>query len=267
MTDTTFLSHEVSVRLIAFAIILALLGLWEHRAVIPVARISPALRWSSNFGMGLLDTLIVRWIFPAGAVTAAVMAAKQHMGLFNHLLFTGSGAFLASFALLDLTIYAQHRLLHVLPWLWRVHRVHHADPEVDVSTALRFHPLESVLSMLLKAGAVLGFGMPPASVLAFEIVLNGAAMFNHTNASLPARWERWIRLAIVTPDTHRIHHSIDIANANRNFGFCLPWWDRLFGSYRAPGGAAVRSSVGLPDAPAAPEHVRLPTLLLMPFRR
>jgi sterol desaturase/sphingolipid hydroxylase (fatty acid hydroxylase superfamily) len=267
MADTTVLSHEVSVRLIAFAIILTLLALWEHRAVIRVARISAALRWSSNFGMGLLDTLIVRWIFPAGAVTAAALAAKQHMGLFNHLSFAGSGAFLVSVLLLDLTIYAQHRLLHALPWLWRVHRVHHADPEVDVSTALRFHPLESVLSMLLKTGVVVAFGMAPSSVLTFEIALNGAAMFNHANASLPPRWERWIRIAIVTPDMHRIHHSTDVANANRNFGFCVPWWDWLFGSYRAPGGNAVRSSVGLPDAPAAPEHVRLSWLLLMPFRR
>src|SRR5690242_16118569 len=118
MAASTFLSHEAPVRLIAFAIILALLVLWEHRAVIPVARISPALRWSSNFGMGLLDTLIVRWIFPAGAVTAAFMAAKHNLGLFNRLPFPGPGAFLVSFLLLDLTIYAQHRLLHALPWLW-----------------------------------------------------------------------------------------------------------------------------------------------------
>ena len=267
MADTTFLSHEASVRLIAFAIILTLLALWEHRALIRVARVSLALRWSSNFGMGLLDTLIVRWIFPAGAVTAATLAAKQHIGFFNHLSFAGSGACLVSVLLLDLTIYTQHRLLHALPWLWRVHRVHHADPEVDVSTALRFHPFESVLSMLLKTGVVLAFGMAPVSVLAFEIVLNGAAMFNHANASLPPRWERWIRIALVTPDMHRIHHSTDAANASHNFGFCVSWWDRLFGSYRAPEGRTVRSAVGLPDAPPDPGHIRLPMLLLMPFRR
>src|SRR3984893_13142172 len=191
MADSTFVSHEASVRLMAFAIILALLVLWERRAAIPAARSSPARRWSSNYGMGLLDTLIVRLIFPAGAVTAAMVAAKQHVGLFNHLPFTGSGALVVSFVLLDLTIYVQHRLFHALPWLWRIHRVHHADPEVDVSTALRFHPLESVLSMLLKTGMVICLGMPAVSVLAFEIVLNAAAMFNHANVSIPPPWERW----------------------------------------------------------------------------
>lgn len=267
MADSTFVSHEASVRLMAFAIILALLVLWERRAAIPAARISPARRWSSNYGMGLLDTLVLRLIFPAGAVTAAMVAARQHMGLFNQLPFTGSGELVVSVLLLDLTIYVQHRLFHALPWLWRIHRVHHADPEIDVSTALRFHPLESVLSMLLKTGAVVSFGMSPSAVLAFEIVLNAAAMFNHTNVSLPPRWERWIRFAIVTPDMHRLHHSTHIANANRNFAFCVPWWDRLLGSYRAPDSASLPSSIGLPDAPFAPEHVRLPWLLLMPFRR
>lgn len=267
MADSAFISHEASVRLMAFAIILALLILWERLAAIPAAGISPARRWSCNYGMGVLDTLILRLIFPAGAVAAAMMAEHQHMGLFNHLSFTGSGALIASLALLDLTIYLQHRLFHAIPWLWRIHRVHHADPEVDVSTALRFHPVESVLSMLLKTGAVVSFGMPPSGVLAFEIILNGAAMFNHANVSLPPRWERWIRFAIVTPDMHRIHHSTHIADANRNFGFCVSWWDRLFGSYRAPGRTSLRSSVGLPDAPAAPEHIRLPWLLMMPFRR
>jgi sterol desaturase/sphingolipid hydroxylase (fatty acid hydroxylase superfamily) len=217
--------------------------------------------------MGILDTLILRLIFPAGAVAAATLAAKQHMGLFNYLPFAGSGALVASLLLLDLTIYLQHRLFHALPWLWRIHRVHHADPEVDVSTALRFHPIESVLSMLLKTGVVVSFGLPPLGVLIFEIALNAAAMFNHANASLPPRWERWIRFAIVTPDMHRIHHSRHIAEANRNFGFCVPWWDRVFGSYRAPGRTSFASSVGLPDGPVAPEHVRLPWLLLMPFRR
>jgi sterol desaturase/sphingolipid hydroxylase (fatty acid hydroxylase superfamily) len=267
MANSTFISHEASIRLIAFATILVLLVLWERWAAIPAARISPARRWSSNCAMGALDTFIVRLVFPAGAVTAAMLAAKQHMGLFNHLPFTGSGALIASLVLLDLAIYLQHRLFHALPWLWRIHRVHHADPEVDVSTALRFHPIESVLSMLLKTGMVVCFGMPAVGVLTFEIVLNAAAMFNHANVSIPPPWERWIRFAIVTPEMHRIHHSTRSANANRNFGFSVSWWDRLFGSYRGPVRAEPRSSVGLPDAPAAPEHVRLSWLLLMPFRR
>jgi sterol desaturase/sphingolipid hydroxylase (fatty acid hydroxylase superfamily) len=216
--------------------------------------------------MGVFDTLIVRLIFPAGAVGAAVLAANRHVGIFNHVSFMGYGTLVASVMLLDLTIYLQHRLLHAVPWLWRIHRVHHADPEVDVSTGLRFHPLESVLSMLLKAGVVIAFGMPAIGVLIFEIILNGAAMFNHTNASLPHAVDRWTRLILVTPDMHRIHHSRNLEEANRNFGFSVSWWDRLFGSYRAPSGRAVAMSIGLPDEPVAAEHIQLRSLLLMPFR-
>jgi sterol desaturase/sphingolipid hydroxylase (fatty acid hydroxylase superfamily) len=266
MADSTSVSHEASIRLIVFVTILALLILWERWAAARRTQISPARRLPTNFGMGILDTLILRFIFPAGAVGAAVLAAKSHMGLFRHVSLIGYGALVASVTLLDLTIYLQHRLLHALPWLWRIHRVHHADPEVDVSTALRFHPVESVLSMLLKTGVVVSFGMPPIGVLIFEIILNGAAMFNHTNASLPHRVERWVRFILVTPDMHRIHHSTRIAEANRNFGFSVSWWDRLFGSYRAPTGTSLPKSIGLPDGPAAPEHVQLHWLLLMPFR-
>jgi len=266
MADSTIVFHEAFIRLIVFAGILALLILWQRWAAARASQISPARRWSTNFGMGTFDTLTLRFIFPAGAVGAAVLAAKQHIGLFNHVPFTDYGAIVASFLLLDLTIYLQHRLFHAVPWLWRIHRVHHADPEVDVSTALRFHPLESVLSMLLKSGAVVSFGMPPSGVLIFEIILNGAAMFNHTNASLPRRLERWVRFTLVTPDMHRIHHSTNNAEANRNFGFSVSWWDRLLGSYRAPTGTSMPKAIGLPDGPAAPEHVRLRWLLLMPFR-
>jgi sterol desaturase/sphingolipid hydroxylase (fatty acid hydroxylase superfamily) len=269
MALSTFVSHEASARLIAFATILGVLIFWERWAAAHTARISLGHRWSTNFGMGMLDTLILRLIFPAGAVGAAMLAARQHMGIFNHLSLTGAGAIAATLILLDLSIYLQHRLFHVFPWLWRVHRVHHADPEVDVSTALRFHPLESLLSMLLKTGVVICFGMPPLGVLAFEIVLNAAAMFNHANASLPPRLERCVRLVLVTQDMHRIHHSIRVVDANRNFGFCVSWWDRLFRSYCAPdqNRSSLQGSIGLPDAPAASEHLRLPWLLSMPFRR
>jgi len=267
MIATSFATHEASARLIVFAAIAVILIFWERRAAAHTARISPGHRWSANFGMGIIDTLILRLIFPAGAVGAAMLAARQQMGIFNHLSVTGSEAIAASLVLLDLSIYLQHRLFHVLPWLWLVHRVHHADPEVDVSTALRFHPLESLLSMLLKAGVVICFGMPPLGVLAFEIVLNAAAMFNHANASLPSRLERCVRFVLVTQDMHRIHHSTHMTEANRNFGFCVSWWDWLFGSYCAPDRSSLQSSIGLPDAPAAPEHLRLFWLLSMPFRR
>jgi sterol desaturase/sphingolipid hydroxylase (fatty acid hydroxylase superfamily) len=267
MADSAFISHEAPIRLLAFAGLLALLVFWERRGAIPGAAIRTARRWSSNCGMGLLDTLLLRLLFPAGAVTAAIVAAKHHWGLFNHLPIAGLAALVTSLVLLDLTIYLQHRLFHSLPWLWRIHRVHHADPAVDVSTALRFHPLESLLSMLLKTGVVVCLGVPPSGVLAFEILLNGAAMFNHANASLPPRWERWLRLALVTPCMHRIHHSTRIAEASGNFGFCLSGWDRLFASYRIPVATPLRGCVGLPDGPAVPGHIRLPWLLGMPFRK
>jgi sterol desaturase/sphingolipid hydroxylase (fatty acid hydroxylase superfamily) len=266
MVASTFVSHEASARLILFAALLGLLMLWERWAVARAARILSGRRWPANFGMGVLDILILRAIFPAGAVGAALLAARQHMGLFNRLSLTGTGTLVASLMLLDLTIYLQHRLFHLSPWLWRVHRVHHADPEVDVSTALRFHPLESLLSMFLKAAVVICFGMPALGVVLFEISLNALAMFNHANASLPPPWERWVRFILVTPDMHRLHHSTHRTEANRNFGFSVSWWDRLLGSYRAPDRSSLQSPTGLPDAPAAPEHLRLPRLLLMPFK-
>jgi sterol desaturase/sphingolipid hydroxylase (fatty acid hydroxylase superfamily) len=258
--------HAAAVRLTVFFIVLGLLVLWEQRAEFSAAHLSSARRWSTNLGMGFLDTLIVRLIFPAGAVGAAMLAATQHAGLFNHLPFTRSMALVTSVVLLDLTIYLQHRLFHAVPWLWRIHRVHHADPELDASTGLRFHPFESVLSMLLKTGVVFAFGMSALAVLIFEILLNATAMFNHANASLPPRLQRWLSLVMVTPDMHRIHHSTQIAEANRNFGFCIPWWDRLLGSYRAPRRTTERSPIGLPNVSARPEHIRLPWLLLLPFR-
>lgn len=266
MADSTIVPDEASTRLIVFVITLVALILWERSVATRATHISRARRWSTNFGMGIFDTLILRLILPAGAVSAALFAAKQHTGLFHHVSVTGYQAILASLVLLDLTIYLQHRLLHAVPWLWRIHRVHHADPEIDVSTALRFHPVESVLSMLLKTGVVICFGMPAIGVLLFEMILNSAAMFNHTNASLPHHLEPWVRLILVTPDMHRIHHSTNPAEANRNFGFSVSWWDRLLGSYRPPLGTVLPKSTGLPDAKATPEHVRLIWLLLMPFR-
>jgi sterol desaturase/sphingolipid hydroxylase (fatty acid hydroxylase superfamily) len=266
MADSTIVPAEACTRLIVFAILLGLLILWERWAATRVIHISRARRWSTNFGIGLFDTLLLRFIFPAGAVGAALFATKQHTGFFHHVPVTGYQAIVASLLLLDLTIYLQHRLLHAVPWLWRIHRVHHADPEIDVSTALRFHPLESVLSMLLKTAVVICFGMPAIGVLLFEMILNSAAMFNHTNASLPYHLEPWARWIVVTPDMHRIHHSTNPADANRNFGFSVSWWDRLLGSYRRPLGTAFPKSIGLPDGKATPEHVRLIWLLLMPFR-
>lgn len=223
---------DSGIRLLSFTSVLILLLLWERRSLQRQRMIPRRVRWSINFSLGAANALLLRLMFPAGLVGAALFASQHGLGIFNIVPLRGFASIGASLLLLDVTIYWQHRLFHALPWLWRIHRLHHADTELDVSTALRFHPVESALSLLLKAVAVVAFGMPPVGVLAFEIILNAAAMFNHANASLPNRWEHRVRWLVVTPDTHRLHHSTSRDEANANFGFCLSSWDRLLGTYR-----------------------------------
>jgi len=261
------LLSEGATRLIAFAVVLLALVLWERWAALRRQQVRRAPRWRTNLGMGAIDALILRIAWPAGAVGAAFLAESRGWGALNAWPMPAAMEVAAAVLLLDLVIYLQHWAFHAAPWLWRIHRVHDADPEVDVSTALRFHPVESALSMVLKIGVVLLFGLPPLGVLVFEIVLNAAAMFNHTNASLPGGLERRIRRVLVTPDMHRIHHSTQGAESYSNFGFSLSWWDRLFRTYRAaPRIAQASMPIGLPDAPASPAHYRLGAALLMPFR-
>jgi sterol desaturase/sphingolipid hydroxylase (fatty acid hydroxylase superfamily) len=258
--------NEGVVRLIAFAVILLLLVLWERWAALRRQRAHRSARWRTNLGIGAIDIMVLRAAYPAGAVGVAVVAQNYGWGAFNVLSIPVAAAVVAAVLLLDLVIYFQHRLFHAVPWLWRIHRVHHADPELDVSTALRFHPLESVFSMILKIGVVLLLGLPPLGVLIFEITLNAAAMFNHTNASLPTSLERWVRRLVVTPDMHRIHHSTYGAETNSNFGFSLSWWDRLFRTYRpSPRVSQTLMPIGLPDAAPSPTHIQLGPVLLMPF--
>lgn len=261
------LLSEGATRLAAFAAVLMALVLWERSAALRRQEVRRVPRWRTNLGMGAIDVLILRAAYPAGAVGAAFVAERYGWGAFNAWPIPAAVEVVATVLLLDLLIYFQHWAFHSMPWLWRIHRVHHADPEVDVSTALRFHPAESALSMLLKAGVALLLGMPPLGVLLFEIILNAAAMFNHTNASLPAGLELQVRRVLVTPDMHRIHHSTHGPETNSNFGFSLSWWDRLFRTYRAsPRVSQVRMPIGLPDAAASPAHYRLGSALLMPFR-
>jgi sterol desaturase/sphingolipid hydroxylase (fatty acid hydroxylase superfamily) len=267
MGDIAITTREAYIRLAVFAAALTLFFVWERRATAAATPISPPWRrWSSNFGIGIINAFILHVVFPAGPVGVALLAARYRLGLFNHVFFTGFGAQFASVVILDLAVYWQHRLFHQAPWLWRIHRVHHADPAVDVSTALRFHPAESVLSMLLKSAVVLCFGLPAIGVLLFEAALNVAAMFNHAEVSLGRRAERWLRSTVVTPDMHRLHHSPQVRYANGNFGTCTSCWDRLFGSYRCADSSPGRAPVGLPDGAPSPDHIRLPMLLSMPFR-
>ncbi|MCR5857400.1 sterol desaturase family protein [Mesorhizobium sp. J428] len=212
--------------------ILLVMALWEVAAPRRRREIPRLLRWSSNLGVVVIDTLLVRLTFPIVAVGLALLAQERGWGLFNIFDAPGWLAFIVSVLALDLAIYLQHVMFHAVPALWRLHRMHHADLEFDVTTGLRFHPVEILLSMGIKLAVVAALGPPAVAVLVFEVLLNATAMFNHSNIRIPAAIDRVLRLIVVTPDMHRVHHSIHPSETNSNFGFNLPWWDRLLGTYR-----------------------------------
>jgi len=216
-----------------FLVILLVLAAWE--AVAPRRRrdIARGLRWPNNLGIVVLDSLVVRLVFPLVAVGLALMAEERGWGLLNVLAAPDWLAFVVSLLALDLAIYLQHVMLHAVPAFWRLHRMHHADLEFDVTTGLRFHPFEILLSMAIKLAVVAALGPPAIAVLAFEVLLNATSMFNHGNIRLAPAVDRVLRWIVVTPDMHRVHHSIHPVETNSNFGFNLPWWDRLLGTYRA----------------------------------
>lgn len=231
MTDL-FLANEPLIRMAFFLGVLVAMALWEVAAPRRRREIPRLIRWSNNLGLVVIDTLLVRLTFPIVAVGLAVTAEAQGWGLFNIFDVPFWLASVASLLALDLAIYIQHVMFHAVPALWRLHRVHHADLEFDVSTGLRFHPVEILLSMGIKLAVVVALGPPAVAVLVFEVLLNATAMFNHSNIRIPAAIDRVLRLVVVTPDMHRIHHSIQPSETNSNFGFNLPWWDRLLGTYR-----------------------------------
>lgn len=222
---------EGTLRLLVFAgvfLLMAAVELFEPRRELTASK---GRRWFTNLAILLIDIAVVRLIFPLAAVGVAIWAGERGLGLFNAIPLPGAVAGLASFLALDLAIYAQHVASHKIPLLWRLHRVHHTDRDVDVTTALRFHPVEILLSMVWKGVVIVALGAPPTAVFAFEAVLNGAAMFNHANIRLPAPLEKLLRLAVVTPDMHRVHHSVIHRETDSNYGFNLSVWDRLFRTY------------------------------------
>lgn len=227
------LENEPLIRLSFFLGILVTMAIWEVATPRRRREIPRFLRWTNNLGVVVVDTLLVRLTFPIVAVGLALYAAEHGWGLFNVLPTPVWFAFVVSVVALDLVIYLQHVMFHAVPALWRLHRMHHADLEFDVTTGLRFHPIEILLSMGLKLAVVAALGPPAAAVLVFEVVLNGTAMFNHSNIRIPLGLDRILRWVVVTPDMHRVHHSIHPYETNSNFGFNLPWWDRLLGTYRA----------------------------------
>ncbi len=227
------LANEPLIRIAVFLGILAAMAAWEVAAPRRRLEIPRLLRWTNNLGLVVIDTILVRLTFPVVAVGLALLAGERGWGLFNVFGPPSWLVFLASVMALDLAIYLQHVMFHAVPALWRLHRMHHADLEFDVTTGLRFHPIEIVLSMGIKLAVVAALGPPAVAVLVFEVLLNATAMFNHSNVRIPLGMDRLLRWIVVTPDMHRVHHSIHPSETNSNFGFNLPWWDRLLGTYHA----------------------------------
>lgn len=260
-------SAEPLIRLSTFAGVFALMAVWEVLAPRRAQAVGRASRWPSNLGVVIIDTLALRILFPTAAVGVALLAQTRGWGLLNAISMPEWADILIAIVLLDLVIYAQHVLFHRVPVLWRLHRMHHSDVEFDVTTGIRFHPIEILLSMLIKLAAVVALGAPAVAVLLFEVLLNATTMFNHANARLPLGLDRVLRRVLVTPDMHRVHHSVVVAETNSNFGFNLPIWDRLFGTYRAqPAAGHDAMTIGVRDF-RDPHDLRLDRMLLQPFRK
>jgi len=260
------LPNEIAVRLGTFVAVLVTMALWEVLTPRRPSSYSRIRRWPNNLGIVALNTALVRILLPGAAVGLALIGEQRGWGLLNHLPVPRWAAVLASMILLDLAIYLQHVMFHAVPALWRVHRMHHTDLHFDVTTGVRFHPIEIVLSMLFKLGLVAALGAPAMGVLLFEVLLNATALFNHGNVRMPLGLDRLLRWLVVTPDMHRVHHSILIQETNSNFGFNLPWWDWLLGTYRdQPVVGHNAMTIGIEQFRDARE-LRLDRMLLQPFR-
>ena len=265
--DTFLQTYEAALRLGSFIGIFAVMALWELLAPRRVLTVGKAIRWANNLGLVALNTLLLRLLFPAAAVGMAALANDQGWGLLNHFQVPAWLAVAVAVIALDFVIWLQHVMVHAIPALWRLHRVHHADPDYDVTTGSRFHPLEIILSMLIKFATITLLGPPAAAVIIFEVLLNATAMFNHGNVRLPTKLDRILRWFVVTPDMHRVHHSIEDDETNSNFGFNLPWWDRLFGTYRdQPRGGHEGMTVGIRGYNQPRDVSWLPGMIVLPFR-
>ncbi|MET0085623.1 MAG: sterol desaturase family protein [Sedimenticola sp.] len=261
------LSNEVAIRLSFFIAVFAVIAAWELLSPRRELTVSKGARWVSNLGIVALNTAIVRLLFPTAAIGVALFAQQQGWGLFNHLQVPPWIAVVASVVILDFMIWLQHVVVHAIPLLWRLHRVHHADLDYDVTTGARFHPIEILLSMLIKFAVILLLGPPVLAVVAFEIILNAMAMFNHGNIRLPAALDAVLRMLLVTPDMHRVHHSVEDDETNSNFGFNLSIWDRMFGTYKAePRDGQLGMTIGIHKFRDPAEVDRLPGMLMLPFR-
>ena len=260
------LSHEAALRLGFFFGVLVLMAAWELIAPRRALAQSKAVRWYANLGIVALNTILARVVFPMAPVAVAVVAGDRGWGLLNLIHAPAWAAIPLAVLVLDFAIYLQHVMFHAVPAFWRLHRMHHADLDFDVTTGARFHPIEILLSVAIKIGVIVLIGAPPVAVLIFEVLLNATSMFNHSNVTLPLGLDRILRWIVVTPDMHRVHHSILPYETNSNFGFNLPWWDRLLGTYRdQPEKGHAGMTIGI-DLFRDPAQLHLHRMLVQPFR-
>jgi sterol desaturase/sphingolipid hydroxylase (fatty acid hydroxylase superfamily) len=260
------MTNEVPIRLGFFFGIFIIMAAWEILAPKRALTVSKAVRWTNNLGLVFFNSFILRLVFPVAAVGMAAFASEQGWGLLNYYSIPATMAIVVSVIAMDFIIYLQHVLVHAVPVLWRLHRVHHADLDYDVTTGARFHTVEIILSMLIKFATIVVLGPPLVAVVIFEVILNATAMFNHGNVSLASSLDRVLRWFVVTPDMHRVHHSVEDDEANSNFGFSLPLWDRLSGTYRdQPRAGHEGMTIGIHTYRTTKQVAWLPGMLALPF--
>lgn len=260
------IANEKTIRMSFFFGILIVMALWEVVSPRRDLTISKTVRWVNNLGLVFFNSFLLRVIFPAAAVGMAVFASDNGWGIFNYYAVSFWLTVVASVVIMDFIIYLQHVMVHAIPILWRLHRVHHADMDFDVTTGARFHPLEIILSMLIKFATIAVLGPPVVAVVIFEVLLNATAMFNHSNVRLPLGLDRVLRWIVVTPDMHRVHHSIEDDETNSNFGFSLPWWDFLFGTYRdQPRDGHKGMTIGIRKYREPKQVSWFPGMMMLPF--
>jgi sterol desaturase/sphingolipid hydroxylase (fatty acid hydroxylase superfamily) len=258
--------NEATVRFLAFACVFSACAILEACFPRRKRRWPRLRRWVNHVGIAGVNQLIARIVLPTSAVAVAAYCATQSWGLLNLVNWPGALEWLLGLLLLDLAIYGQHVMFHRVPFFWRFHLMHHADTDFDVTTGIRFHPLSILLSAAIKLGVVFILGPPVIAVVVFEILLNASSMFNHSNLHIPLHIDRWLRLVIVTPDVHRVHHSTDPCETNSNYGFNFPWWDRLFSTYTAqPASPHEEMALGLSQFRDGQE-LNVVRLLTQPFR-
>lgn len=258
--------YELTIRLSFFFSILLTMMVWEIFAPRRKQKVSKKIRWVNNISLIVINSIIIRLLFPAAAVGIALWCSQNHLGLLNALDIPQWLKIIIAFLVLDLAIYLQHVLFHYLPIFWKVHKVHHADLDFDVTTGLRFHPIEIILSMLIKFMVIIFIGASIESVIIFEIVLNATSMFNHSNIKLPLMIDKYLRYFIITPDMHRIHHSVIPKETNSNFGFNLSLWDRILATYRANAiNNQTTMDIGLSEYRNISQTQNLLGMIKMPF--